>query len=558
MEKSGAQILIECLEREKVEIVFGYPGGMILPVYDALRESRIKHVLTRHEQAAAHAADGYARATGRVGVCMATSGPGAMNLATGVATAFMDSIPVVAITGQVHVASIGTDSFQEVDITGATLPITKHNYLVKKVEDLPRVVKEAFHIASTGRPGPVLIDLPVDVANSRLSRYHYPEKVNLPGYKPTYQGHPLQIARAAKAIAQARQPVLCAGGGVISSGAAGELLQLVELTRIPVTTTLMGLGAIPGDHPLFLGMLGLHGTACANYAVTECDLLIAVGARFGNRVTGAINKFAPRARIIHIDIDPAEIGKNVAVEIPIVGDVKMVLRALLKHLSPGTETEWHQRIRQWKEDFPLSYREVEGTLKPQYVIQQVSELTSGKAIVVTDVGQHQMWTAQYYRFVEPRSLITSGGLGTMGYGFPAAVGAQMGFPGRPVVLITGEGSFQMNMQEMSTAMAHGLALKVVILNNGLLGMVRQLQEIFWGRRYSQVELQAMPDFVKLAEAYGAAGVRVTRKEDVRPALEEALGNGKLTLMDFVVDPAENVYPMVPGGKGLNEMLMGVD
>ncbi len=575
---TGAQILIESLIRENVEVIFGYPGGSVLPIYDSLFDAPIRHVLTRHEQAAAHAADGYARATGRPGVCLATSGPGATNLVTGIATAYMDSVPLVAITGQVATSLVGTDAFQEADITGITMPVTKHNFLVKDVRDLARTIKEAFHIATTGRPGPVLIDLPKDVTLARVG-FVYPESVNLPGYKPKFNGHPRQIGDAAAAMAEARKPVLYVGGGVIAAGAHEELRKLAERQNIPVTTTLMGLGAFPGDHPLSLGMLGMHGTAYANYSVTECDLLIAVGVRFDDRVTGLISSFAPRARIIHIDVDPAEIGKNVRVDIPIVGDARQVMEVLNEELekaagakaanaanaSAGPRPEegtagrreleaWHEQIRQWKESHPLGYNGP-GRLKPQYVVEQIYELTGGDAIITTEVGQNQMWAAQFYKFKRPRQFISSGGLGTMGYGFPAAIGAQFGHPDQLVIDIAGDGSIQMNIQELATAVVNRLPIKVAILNNNFLGMVRQWQEIFHDRRYSSVCLQGgNPDFVKLAEAYGAVGLRATSPEEVRPVLEAALKTDGPVLMDFVIAREEGVYPMVLPNSSIDRMI----
>lgn len=554
MKLSGAQILVKCLEEEKVEAIFGYPGGAVLDIYDALYDSPLKHYLVRHEQGAAHAADGYARATGRPGVCIATSGPGATNLVTGLATAYMDSIPMVAFTGQVATHLLGRDSFQEADIYGITLPITKHNFLVKDVKDLARVIKEAFHLATTGRPGPVLIDIPKDVSQKK-AKFEYPEVPRLRGYRPVLDGHPEKINEAAAAIAEARRPVIYAGGGVISSGASEELRQLAELCVIPVTTTLMGKGAFPENHPLSLGMLGMHGTKYANYAVSGCDLLIAIGARFDDRVTGRIDAFAPKARIIHIDIDPAEIGKNVRVDIPIVGDVKRVLQQLLKRVRAGMETEWHAKIKEWKEKYPLKY-EQNGKIKPQFVVEQIYEVTKGEAIITTEVGQNQMWAAQFYTFTKPRTFISSGGLGTMGFGLPAAIGAQIGRPGETVFDIAGDGSIQMNIQELATAVAYKLPIKVAILNNNYLGMVRQWQEIFYDGRLAYTDISG-PDFVKLAEAYGAVGMRVTEPKDVRRALEEAMQvKDRPVLIDFIIDREENVFPMVPPGGAINKMLEG--
>ncbi|NLW38297.1 MAG: biosynthetic-type acetolactate synthase large subunit [Peptococcaceae bacterium] len=548
---SGAEILIRSLEDEGVETIFGYPGGQALPIYDALYDSKINHILCRHEQGAAHAADGYARATGKPGVCLATSGPGATNLVTGIATAFMDSVPMVAITGQVPLSLLGRDSFQEADITGITLPITKHSYLVRDTSELAQTVKEAIYIATTGRPGPVLIDVPRDVSSGQ-AEYRRADKMNLPGYRPVLDADPAQVEEAARAIMKSERPVIYAGGGVVISGAHEELLQLAELLMAPVCNTLTGLGGFPGNHPLSLGMLGMHGTKYANYAVSECDLLIAVGARFDDRVTGDVETFAPEARIIHIDIDPAEIGKNVRVDIPVVGDVKRVLRQLLKSLQPRLNEAWRDKIMAWKKEYPLNYCE-KGCLKPQAIIREICRQTEGKARITTEVGQHQMWTAQYYTFTRPRSFITSGGLGTMGFGLPAAIGVQVGCPDELVFDIAGDGSIQMNIQELCTAVNYDLPVNVAILNNGYLGMVRQWQELFYNRRYSQSEL-LNPDFVKLAEAYGAEGIRVTRTSELAPAIEQAINSSKPVMLDFIVDREENVLPMVPPGGTLNKML----
>jgi len=553
--KTGARTLIEALQREGVDTIFGYPGGVVLPIYDELYDSSIRHILVRHEQAAAHAADGYARASGRVGVCLATSGPGACNLVTGIATAYMDSIPIVALTGQVPTALLGNDAFQESDITGITIPITKHNYLVKKAADIDRVVREAFYIARTGRPGPVLIDLPKDVTMGEVDEVSSPPppETSLRGYQPTYDGHVRQIDKALDLIARAERPLVYAGGGVILSGASTELREFVETAAIPVTTTLMGLGAIPGDHPLNLGMLGMHGTQAANYAVTECDLLIAIGVRFDDRVTGKIEAFAPNAQIIHIDIDPAEIGKNKKVDVPIVGDVGRVLRAMLARMQKhGDTANWVNRAGTWKAQFPPSYRD-DDRLRPQYVIQQLSDLMKGEGIVTSEVGQNQMWTALYYCFKRPRSWITSGGLGTMGYGFPAAIGAHFARPDETVVDVAGDGSFQMNIQELATVARNNIPVKVVILNNMYLGMVRQWQELFYDRRYAYTELSPV-DFVKVANAYGVEGIRVEEKAEVREALETALGHDGPFVLDFRIEREENVFPMVPAGAAINEMI----
>jgi acetolactate synthase-1/2/3 large subunit len=554
--KTGARILVEGLQREGVETIFGYPGGVVLPIYDELYDSSLRHILVRHEQAAAHAADGFARASGRVGVCLATSGPGACNLVTGIATAYMDSVPIVAITGQVPTSLLGNDAFQESDITGITLPITKHNYLVKRTEDLGHVLREAFYIAGTGRKGPVLIDLPKDVSTKPIE-YEFPEAepVTLRGYQPTIKGHAKQIDKAIELIFEAERPLIYAGGGVISSDASAELLALVETLGIPITTTLMGLGAVPCDHPLNLGMLGMHGTRSANYAVTESDLLIAIGARFDDRVTGKLDTFASQAKIIHIDIDPAEIGKNKKVDIPIVGDTKSVLQDMLVKIQKKKAYDrWLSRIRGWKEKHPPSYQR-DGVLRPQFVVEQLSELLKGEGIIVSEVGQNQMWTAQYFCFRKPRTWITSGGLGTMGYGFPAAMGAHFACPDQVVFDIAGDGSFQMNIQELSTVATNNIPVKVAILNNRFLGMVRQWQELFHDRRYSFTELPPV-DFVKVANAYGVDGIKVESVDDVVPALKAAIDTDGPFVLDFRVEREENVFPMVPAGAAINEMIGG--
>ncbi len=551
MKISGAELLLECLQKEGVDVIFGYPGGQVIPIYDALYDSKIRHILVRHEQGAVHAADGYARSTGKTGVCLATSGPGATNLVTGIANAYMDSVPLVAITGQVPTTLLGSDSFQEADITGITIPITKHNYLVRDVKDLPRVIKEAFHIASTGRPGPVLVDFAKDMQAAK-HRLEYPETVDLPGYKPNYVGNTRQVKEAADALLEAKKPLLYIGGGIITSGAEQELLKLAERMEIPVTATLMGMTAFPSAHPLFLGMLGMHGTAAANFAVCETDLLIAVGARFDDRVTGKIQTFAPNARIIHIDIDPAEIGKNVRYDIPIVGDAKGVLEMLLERVTPTKNPEWLAQINQWKTLHPLKYEKT--GLKPQMVIETISELTQGDAVICTEVGQHQMWTAHFYRFTKPRSFITSGGLGTMGFGFPASIGAQVGNPGRLVVNIAGDGSFQMNIQELGTAVENNIPVKVVIINNFYLGMVRQWQELFFNKRYSGTVMEHNPDFVKVAEAYGAKGYRITEAGKLYGTLKEAFATPGPVVVDCRVDREENVLPMVPAGGSIGKMI----
>ncbi|HAG07325.1 MAG TPA: biosynthetic-type acetolactate synthase large subunit, partial [Peptococcaceae bacterium] len=508
------------------------------------------HFLPRHEQGAAHAADGYARASGRPGVCMATSGPGATNLVTGIATAAMDSVPLVAFTGQVATGFIGRDAFQEADITGITMPVTKHNFLVKDINKLARTVKEAFHIATTGRPGPVLVDLPRDVTAAKAP-YQEPGPVRLRGYRPPREGNPAQVKKAVALMLEAERPVIYAGGGVISSGAAEELRLLAERLLAPVTTTLMGLGAFPGDHPLWLGMLGMHGTKYANYAVSACDLLIAIGARFDDRVTGKVESFAPEAKIIHIDIDAAEIGKNVGVDVPIVGDVKAVLSQILDILDPRNDPAWQEKVAQLKKEYPLSYKE--NGLKPQAVVRSIYEVTEGKARIATEVGQNQMWAAQFYTFTRPRTFISSGGLGTMGFGFPAAIGVQVACPDEIVFDIAGDGSIQMNIQELATAVNYELPVNVAILNNGYLGMVRQWQELFYNRRYAYTEL-LNPDFVKLAEAYGAEGILVEKPAEIKPALEQAIASPKPVFIDFHIDREENVMPMVPPGEPIHKML----
>lgn len=560
MKMSGGKIFEECLKREGVDVIFGFPGGVVLSVYDELYGSPIKHVLVRHEQAAAHAADGYARASGRVGVCLVTSGPGATNVVTGVATAYMDSIPIVVFTGQVSTEMIGNDAFQEADIVGITRPCTKHNYLVKDVRDLAQTIKEAFYIAATGRPGPVLVDLPKDVLLAETT-FHYPDKVSLRSYNPTYEGHPKQIQRLARELHKAKKPVIYVGGGVISSGASAELLQLAQMTQIPVTTTLMAMGAFPSDHRLSLGMLGMHGTWYANMAVTDSDLILSVGARFDDRVTGKIEEFAPYATIAHIDIDPSAISKNVKVDIPIVGDAKLVLKELLRELEAVEEKAWGKlrevwlkQIDEWKKRHPLYYEYDENIIKPQYVVEQISDLTRGDAIITTEVGQNQMWAAQFFSFKHARTFLSSGGLGTMGYGFPAAMGAQCAFPDKLIVDIAGDGSFLMNSQELATVVHHNLPVKVAILNNRFLGMVRQWQEMFFDRRYSHTCLNIAPDFVKLAEAYGAVGLRATKPAEVRPVLEKAFAIKKPVVIDFQVNPHENVYPMVPAGAAIKDMI----
>ncbi|WP_418791490.1 biosynthetic-type acetolactate synthase large subunit [Phosphitispora sp. TUW77] len=555
MKMTAAEALIKCLKEQGVDVVFGYPGGNILPVYDAMCESSdIRHVLVRHEQGAVHAADGYARVTGKVGVCMATSGPGATNLVTGIANAYMDSIPMVVITGQVSTTMVGTDAFQEVDITGITIPITKHNYLVKDAGKLPLIVKQAFHIAATGRPGPVLIDIPKNVLQEEII-YEDIDDLKMMGYKPTYRGNKSQINMACDLIMQAWRPLIYCGGGIHASNAADILTRLAEMISAPVTSTLMGLGAIPGSHDLSLGMLGLHGAKYANLAVTECDVLIALGVRFDDRVAVDFSSFAPNAKIIHVDIDPAEIGKNVRVDIPIVGDVRIVMDAMLERLEEKNCDEWLEQVREWKKAYPLQYKTETG-LKPQAIIEAIRELTNGEAVMVTDVGQHQMWAAQYYRTKLPRTFVSSGGLGTMGYGLPAAVGAKIGLPDREVVLVTGDGSFQMCMQEFGTAVEQGLPIKVIILNNFSLGMVRQLQEFYCNRRYIATDFQKNPDFVKFAGVYDAPGLRISDAGQLHSVLEQALQYDGPVIVDCIIEKEENVYPMVLAGQPLSQPIEG--
>ena len=563
MKKTGSQILLECLQLEGVDTVFGYPGGTVINIYDDLMGSPIRHILTRHEQAAVHAADGYARATGKVGVAIATSGPGATNTITGIATAYMDSIPMVIITGQVPTALIGNDAFQEADMVGITRPVTKHNYLVKDIKDLARIIKEAFYIARTGRPGPVLVDLPKDVQVA-TTKFSYPETVELRGYKPTYSGNTRQIEKAVKMILGAKKPVVYVGGGVTLSDSSNELKDFAEALQAPVTTTLMGMASFPKRHPLSLGMLGMHGTYYANMAVTNSDLLIAIGARFDDRVTGKIATFAPHAKIIHIDIDPTSIKKNVRVDLPIVGDVQDVLQKMIAKLAEyGDEVKvhidetsnWLKEIESWKKQHPMSYKSSKTVIKPQFVIEKIRELTRDDAIITTEVGQHQMWTAQFFDFTQPRTFLSSGGLGTMGFGLPSALGAQAAFPDRQVIDISGDGSFQMNSQELATLVQYRLPVKIVILNNNFLGMVRQWQQLFFDRRYSQTCMELPIDFVKLAEAYGATGLSTSKPEEVEGVIRKALETPGPVIMEFKIAREENVLPMVPAGAGLNEMVL---
>ena len=558
MKIKGAQIFLECLKKEKVKVIFGYPGGSVLDIYDALYDSNINHLMARHEQGAVHAADGYARATGDVGVCLVTSGPGATNTVTGLATAYMDSIPIVVFTGQVPTKLIGNDAFQEADIVGISRPCTKHNYLVQKTEDLPRIIKEAFHIARSGRPGPVLVDMPKDILGKEVE-FKSAEKVEIRGYKPTYKGNMRQIERVLDEISKAKKPVIYAGGGVILSDASKELRLFAKKTNIPVTMTLMGLGCFPGTDPMSLGMIGMHGTFRANMAVTNCDLLIAIGARFDDRITGDINAFASYAKIVHIDIDPTSISKNIPVDIPVVGDVKEILKSALgllkekKVKKPGRK-KWFNDIKVWRDKHSLDYKMKE-IIKPQYVVEKIYEVTKGDCIITTEVGQNQMWAAQYFNYDKPRTLLTSGGLGTMGYGFPAAIGAQVAFPKKTVIDIAGDGSIQMNIQELATAVEYNLPVKIAILNNYSLGMVRQWQQLFYDRRYSHSTFTRHPDFVKLAEAYGAVGLRTDKPGEVEQVIKKALSINKPVIMDFIVENEECVYPMVPAGAPISNMIL---
>ncbi len=564
MELTGADIVVRFLEDEGVEYLFGYPGGAVLHIYDAIyKQDKVKHVLVRHEQAATHAADGYARSTGKPGVVLVTSGPGATNAVTGIATAYMDSIPMVVITGQVPTPLIGNDAFQEVDTVGITRPCAKHNFLVKDVKDLVPTLKKAFYIATTGRPGPVVVDIPKDVTAQR-THYSFPDAVSMRSYNPVEKGHPGQIKRAVQLMASAKRPIIYTGGGLVLGDACDELTELARQLNFPVTNTSMGLGGYPATDRQFVGMLGMHGTYEANMAISHCDLLIAVGARFDDRVTGNIAKFAPKAKIIHVDIDPASISKNVKVDVPIVGGVKQVLNDMLATLDEekkqsNTEAlvQWWEQIEQWRSVNCLKYEQPkEGYIKPQYVLEKLYEVTRGDAFVTSDVGQHQMWAAQFYKFDKPRRWINSGGLGTMGFGLPAAMGAQFAHPDAMVACVAGDGGIQMNIQELATCMQYGLPVKVICLNNGFLGMVRQWQEFFYEERYSHVHVEAQPDFVKLAEAYGHVGMQIEKPEDVEKALKEAFAmKDKFVFMNFLTDPGENVYPMVPAGAGLEEMIL---
>lgn len=574
MKKTGAQIVVDALVQEGVKVVFGYPGGVVIPIFDVLYDTEnLEFVLTRHEQAAAHAADGYARATGDVGVCLVTSGPGATNIMTGIATAYLDSIPMVAITGQVASPLLGTDAFQEADIVGMSRPVTKHNFLVRSINELPTLLKQAFFIARTGRPGPVLIDIPVDVSRAVFEDYSYPETVSIRSYKPNLDGHIKQIRKAAEMIDAAKKPVIFSGGGIIHSGAYDELRELAEKTNIPVTTTLMGLGSFPGNHPLFIGMPGMHGSKAANYTLQECDLLVSIGARFDDRVTGYVAKFAPNASIIHIDVDPAAISKIIKVDCPIVGDAKRTLKVLNDIVKPRAADAWNDKVNVWKGERLFSYAKSDSVIKPQAVIEAVYRETKGDAIVTTEVGQHQMWTAQYYTFTKPRTLLTSGGLGTMGFGLPAAMGAAFGAHGKTVVAMAGDGSIQMNIQELATLSINKIPVKIVILNNSYLGMVRQWQELFHNKRYSSTCLRGgilckscpgpekctkkyVPDFVALAKSYSIPAFRAESAADITPVLHQGLGVDGPALMEFIVSAEENVFPMVPAGKPIDEILEG--
>ncbi len=544
--KKGSEIIVEVLQEEGVDVVFGFPGGQVIPLYDALYDCPIRHILTRHEQGAAHAADGYARMTGKVGVCIATSGPGATNLVTGLANAYMDSVPMVALTGQVPTSMIGNDSFQEADIYGISIPITKYNYLVKDINDLGRTLKEAFYLARTGRPGPVLVDLPRDIQVGRI-KYKPVKEVYLPSYHPTIKGHPKQIEAALKAIKESERPVAYVGGGVISSGAAEELQAFIRTANIPITNTLLGKGSFPEDNPLSLGMLGMHGTRYANYSIYHSDLILALGVRFDDRVAGDVKKFAPQAKIVHVDIDPAEIGKRVNVDIPIVGDLKTVLGQLLAKVKPVERKKWLDQIAQWKREYPLGYKKEDG-LKPQFILECINRIKNRDVVISTDVGQHQMWAAQYILSKKPRSFISSGGLGTMGFGFPAAIGAQVGCPDKTVILISGDGSFQMNIQELATARCYHIPVKIFIFNNGCLGMVRQWQELFWNKRYSQTRFEFNPDFVKVAEGYEIKGRAVRCSEEVIPAIDEALSVKEPFLIDFRIASGRECFSHGPAGK----------
>jgi len=562
MKMTGAQIILECLKREGVQHIFGYPGGAVIDLYDELsRCPEIKHYLVRHEQAAVHAADGYARAANKVGVALVTSGPGATNTVTGIASAYMDSIPIVVFTGQVPTALIGNDAFQEVDIVGITRPCTKHNYLVTDIHHLARTIHEAFYIARSGRPGPVLVDLPKNIQQESI-KPEFPEDIKIKSYQPTIHSNPRQIKRALEVIQEAKNPVLYTGGGIIAANASGELLEFAEAQQIPVTSTLMGLGGFPGIHPLWLGMLGMHGTYAANMAVSQSDVLIAVGARFDDRVTGRLDAFAPHAKIIHIDVDPSSISKNVVVHIPIVGDCRDALHQLNNLVKKETprdwaveRQEWLEKVNGWLKKYPLKYQKSKDVIKPQFVVEKLWEATKGDAYITTEVGQNQMWAAQFFKFKRARQFMTSGGLGVMGYGFPAAMGVQVAKPDAIVIDIAGDGSILMNIQELTTVVENNLPVKIAILNNNFLGMVRQWQQLLYDRRYSSTDLSAQPDFVKVAEAFGAVGLRATRPDEVEKVIKQAMETPRPVIMDFVVDREECVMPMVPPGKATHEMLL---
>ncbi len=561
MKLKGSQILLKMLELEKVDIIFGYPGGTVLDIYDQLYKNKLKHILVRHEQGAVHAADGYARATGKVGVCLVTSGPGATNTVTGIATANMDSIPLVVFTGQVPTSLIGNDAFQECDITGITRPCTKHNFLVRNIEELASTIKEAFHIARTGRPGPVLVDLPKNVMAAEID--FDPAAIQIRNHEPIHKPAPKKMAQVYEMLSHAKKPLIMTGGGVILGKASSELTELARKYQIPVTGTLMGIGSFPGTDPLWLGMLGMHGTYYANMAVSHCDLLIAVGVRFDDRVTGTIETFAANAQIVQIDIDPSSINKNVVVDLPIIGATKPTLRDMLKFLAEHNYTqqaaerkEWLEQIAGWKEQFPLAYCQNGQIIKPQHVIETLHKVTKGNVIITTEVGQNQMWTAQFFPFDLPNTFITSGGLGTMGYGLPAAIGVKCAFPDKHVIDIAGDGSIQMNIQELATAAQYKINVKIVLLNNGYLGMVRQWQELFYEKRYSHTDMTYAPDFVKLAEAFGIVGLRASKPEEVEPTLLQGLALDRPVLMDFRVSRDECVYPMVGPGSSISEMKLG--
>lgn len=562
MELTGAQILLESLKKEGVDVLFGYPGGAVIDIYDELpRHPELKHVLVRHEQGAVHAADGYARASGKVGCCLVTSGPGATNTVTGIATAYCDSIPLVVFTGQVPTQLIGNDAFQEVDIVGITRPCTKHNFLVKDVRNLAKTIRQAFYLARSGRPGPVLVDLPKDIMQAR-TEFVWPEDIFMRSYNPTYKPNLNQLRRTAEELAKARKPIILAGGGVIMANASEVLCELAHELNIPVATTLMGLGAFPANGDLWLGMVGMHGTYAANMSINHADLLVCVGARFDDRVTGRLQDFASHARIVHIDIDPTSIRKNVEVDVPVVGDCRQALEGILEICRAkmadtdwsSMHADWLQTVHEWKANHPLAYNK-NGHIKPQQVIETMYSITKGDAIIATEVGQNQMWAAQFYTFTKPRTLLTSGGLGTMGYGFPAAIGAQFAFPDKLVINVAGDGSIQMNIQELATVVQNKIPVKVVILNNGHLGMVRQWQELFYNRNYSHTNMEAQPDFVKLAEAYGAEGYRISKPEELEDVLRKALTSPNPAFIDVMVEREENVYPMVPAGAALDEMLL---